>query len=112
MMEETQETNSKSGPSKPNTAPNPKAKKENITKHLPFILFLSGLLVVYIYITHRTERKLRAINTSTKEVKELYSEYITLQTEILNGSRSSNLEQKMLDYGIKPPTETPKIIKE
>ena len=46
MMEETQETNSKSGPSKPNTAPNPKAKKENITKHLPFILFLSGLLVV------------------------------------------------------------------
>jgi len=85
--------------------------KENITRHLPFVLFLSGLLLVYIFLTHRTDRKLRKIEKLNKEVKELYSEYITLQTEILNGSRGSNLEEKMAKYGIKPATQPPRIIK-
>lgn len=86
-------------------------KRENITKHLPFVLFLSVLLLTYIYFTHRTEREIRKISNLQKEVKELYSEYITLQTEILNGSRSSNLEQKMLKQDIKPAVEPPIIIK-
>ena len=85
--------------------------RENITRHLPFVLFLSGILLVYIFLTHRTERKIREIETLNREVKELYSEYITLQTEILNGSRSSNLEQKMLNQGIKPATSPPIIIR-
>ncbi len=85
--------------------------RENITKHLPFLLFLCGILLVYIFLTHRTEKKIRKIEHLSREDKELYSEYITLQTEILNGSRSSNLEQKMLKVGIKPATEPPKIIK-
>ena len=85
--------------------------KENITKYLPFVLFLSAVLLVYIFFTHRTERKVRKIEQLNKEVKELYSEYITLQTELLNGSRSSNLEQKMLGKGIKPSTKPPIIIK-
>lgn len=86
-------------------------KRENITRHLPFVLFLSVLLLTYIYFTHHTERKIRKISNLQKEVKELYSEYITLQTEILNGSRSSNLEQKMLKQEIKPAVEPPIIIK-
>jgi len=90
---------------------NVNGKRENITKHLPFVLFLSVLLLTYIYFTHHTERKIRKISNLQKEVKELYSEYITLQTEILNGSRSSNLEQKMLKQDIKPAVEPPIIIK-
>lgn len=90
----------------------PDDKRESLTRFLPFVLFLSGLMLVYIYFTHRTERKIRKISELNKEVKERYSEYITLQTEILNGSRSSNLEQKMLKEGIKPAVEQPVIIKE
>jgi len=85
--------------------------RENITRFLPFVLFLSGLLLVYIFLTHRTDRKIRKTEKLSKEVKELYSEFITLQTEILNAGRSTNLESKMLKYGIKPATEPPKIIK-
>jgi cell division protein FtsL len=85
--------------------------RENITKYLPFVLFLSAVLLVYIFFTHRTERKVRKIEKLNKEVKELYSEYITLQTELLNGSRSSNLESKMLNKGIKPSDKTPIVIK-
>ncbi len=94
--------------SDPNQGMNP---RENITKFLPFLLFLSSLMVIYIFFSHRSERKIRKIEKLNREVKELYSEYITLQTEILNGSRSSNLEQKMLDQGIKPATEPPVLIK-
>jgi cell division protein FtsL len=89
----------------------PKNKRENVTRYLPFVLFLSGILLVYIFLTHRTERKIRKIEKLNREVKELYSEYITLQTEILNNSRSTNLEQKMLNQGIKPAVQPPIIIK-
>ncbi len=85
--------------------------RENITRFLPFLLFLSGIMIIYIFLSHRTERKIRKIEKLNREVKELYSEYITLQTEILNGSRSSNLEQLMLEKGIKPATEPPVLIK-
>ena len=85
--------------------------RENITRYLPFIFFLSGLMLVYIYLSHRTERKIRKADKLNREVKELYSEYITLQTEILNGSRSSSLEQKMQKQGIKPAVEPPIQIK-
>jgi len=88
-----------------------KKNRENITRYLPFVLFLSGVLLVYIFFSHRSDRKTRKIEKLNKEVKELYSEYITLQTEILNGSRSSTLEQKMLKRGIKPATKAPVIIK-
>ena len=106
----------KSNIPKPDTAnknvanPN-KNNRENIIKHLPFVLFLSFLMLVYIFFTHRTERKIRKIETLNRQAKELYSEYITLQTEILNGSRSSNLEQKMQKQGIKPAIAPPIIIK-
>jgi hypothetical protein len=92
-------------------APSVKNPRENITRHLPFVLFLSGILLMYIFFSHRSDKKVRKIERLNREVKELYSEYITLQTEILNGSRSSNLEQKMLKEGIKPATEPPIIIK-
>ncbi|MCB9251915.1 MAG: hypothetical protein H6605_05570 [Flavobacteriales bacterium] len=82
-----------------------------LTKHLPFVLFLSFLLVCYIYFTHRIDNKVRNISNLQKEVKDLYSEYITLQTLILNESRSSNLEKVMEAKGIKPPNKPPVIIK-
>ncbi len=85
--------------------------KENITKHLPFVLFLSFILLIYIFFTHKTEKKVRKIEKLNKEVKELYSEYITLQTELLNGTRSSNLEQTMKPLGIKTSDKAPVLIK-
>ncbi|MCC6722198.1 MAG: S-adenosyl-methyltransferase [Bacteroidia bacterium] len=85
--------------------------REQFASYLPFILFITFIFLLYIYFSHRTDRKIRKIDKLNKEVKELYSENITLQTEILNKTRSSYLEPLLLNYGIKPSTTQPKIIK-
>ncbi|NUM32217.1 MAG: hypothetical protein HUU47_07835 [Bacteroidetes bacterium] len=87
------------------------SSRENLTGMLPFVLFIAFILLLYIFFSHQTDKKIRKIEKLNKEVKELYSENITLQTEILNKTRSSSLEPLMLNYGIKPPVKQPIIIK-
>lgn len=85
--------------------------REKLTSYLPFMLFVTFILLLYIYFSHQTDRKIRKIEKLNKEVKELYSENITLQTEILNKTRSSSLEPLMLNYGIKPSVKQNILIK-
>lgn len=87
------------------------SSRENLTAMLPFVFFVAFILLLYIYFSHQTDKKIRKIEKLNKEVKELYSENITLQTEILNKTRSSSLEPLMLNYGIKPPVKQPILIK-
>ena len=87
------------------------ASRENLTGILPFVLFIAFILMLYIFFSHQTDRKIRKIEKLNKEVKELYSENITLQTEILNKTRSTSLEPLMFNYGIKPATKQSILIK-
>ncbi|PUZ27468.1 hypothetical protein GA0116948_103261 [Chitinophaga costaii] len=81
-----------------------------IVQHSPYILFLSGLALIYIANTHLTEKKIWRINKLDKEIKELKWEYISLKSELMFNSKMSEVGQKVSDQGLKPLITPPQKI--
>ncbi|HEY0273836.1 MAG TPA: FtsL-like putative cell division protein [Chitinophaga sp.] len=81
-----------------------------IVQHTPYILFLSGLALLYIANTHLTEKKIWRINKLDKEIKELKWEYISLKSELMFNSKVSEVSQKVSDQGLKPLNTPPQKI--
>lgn len=68
-----------------------------------YLLFLSALALVYIYLTHRTDNIVRDIERSKKNLVELRAENITLKSEIIQKRSRENLEARLEETGIKEP---------
>ncbi len=84
--------------------------RENMTRQLPFILFLTILAVLYIGNRYHAERMVRKINETEVEVKNLRAEQITIASELMNISRPSEVAAIVNEknLGLKPSVEPPK----
>ncbi|MFY0644612.1 MAG: hypothetical protein JXR19_09130 [Bacteroidia bacterium] len=76
-----------------------------------YLLFLGGLALVYIYLTHRTDNIVRDIDKAEKELVELRAENITLKSEIIQKRSRSNIEQRLEGRGVKEPNRAVQRIK-
>ncbi len=87
--------------------------KEMTLKVLPYILFLSGIALVYIANSYYAERTIRDIDRVSKELKTLRTEYITGKSELMFVSKQSEVAKAVAWQGIKESVEAPgKIIVE
>ncbi len=87
-------------------------KHENIVANLPFIGFCFVLVLIYITNSRLSESKVRAINKTSKELKELKWEYKSLKAELMYSTRESGIVQMMKDIGLQELTEPPIIIED
>lgn len=76
--------------------------------HLPFMLFLFCLGVLYIANRHHTEDMVRDIDRVSNEVKVLSWEYKTLQADLMLISTQSEIASKVEPFGLKVLVEPPK----
>lgn len=86
----------------------------NLSKQLPFILFLVFLAILYIGNRYHAEKIVRQIIASKEEVKNLRAEQITTASELIYHSKPSTLEEMIEErgLGLKQPSEPPyKIVK-
>ncbi|NNE28899.1 MAG: hypothetical protein HKN16_04660 [Saprospiraceae bacterium] len=60
-------------------------------KNLPFILFITLMLVFYIANSHSAEKKIRLIQDSQKEVKSLRWEYLSLHSDYMQQTQRSEI---------------------
>lgn len=74
--------------------------QEQIIRQLPFMAYLSGLVVLFIFNSHRAESVIRETDRINKEVKDLRSEYISELSELMNESRQSAVAAKLAPYGL------------
>ena len=84
--------------------------RENALQRLPFILFLTLLIIGYIGNTHYSESTVRETDVITKELKELRSEYITTKFELMFKSRQSEIAKSVAHLGLEEPITPPKKI--
>ena len=87
---------------------------ENKNKNIPwnerfslewigYLLFVSVLALVYIYLAHRTDNRVRDIDKVKKNLVELRAEHITLKSEIIQKSSRTNVEARLEAKGVKEP---------
>lgn len=72
-----------------------------IVKNIPFFLFLSALAVLYIYNGHHSDKLVRKIANTEKNIKELEYEYKTIKSQVIFRSKASELIKAVEPLGLK-----------
>jgi len=86
--------------------------REGVIIHLPYLLFLAFLALLYIANGYLAEDTVRELNRVDNNLKEFRSEYITTKSDLMYKSKQSQIakiiEQKEL--GLKESYYPPKKI--
>lgn len=85
---------------------------QSVVKQVPFFLFLALLAVIYIYNGHYADKTIRAINRTSREVKELQYEFIDVKSKVMGQSKQSELVKAVEPLGLKELTGSPVILKD
>src|SRR5699024_2279184 len=83
-----------------------------IVHHIPFLLFLFGLGILYIANGHYMVDNVRKTNKLQVKVQELHWEYLTRKSELMYRSKMSNVAEEVRPYGLRESTVPPIVIKE
>ncbi len=84
---------------------------EKTLKHLPYLLFLVVLAILYIGNGYFADSKIREVNKINNQLKELRSEYISTKSDLMFTSKQSEVAKSALQLGLKEPVVPPiKII--
>jgi len=81
---------------------------ENIRKNVPFILFISGLFIIYIYNSYRGDKKRFALEKTKRNILLLKSENIAAKTRLISATKYNEAITRASKVGLKPSTELPK----
>jgi len=87
-------------------------ERDEMVGALPYIFFLVFLGLVYIANGYLAESTIRQIDAASKDLKEMRSEYVTRQSDLMHVTKQSELsvilEQR--EMGLKESLEPPKKI--
>jgi hypothetical protein len=75
--------------------------KDGSVRNIPFALFVSVIGGFYIANTYNAEKTVRETSKTTKDLKELRSEYISLKSELMFHSNQSQVAQLVAPLGLK-----------
>jgi len=75
--------------------------KDGSVRNIPFALYISVIGGFYIANTYNAERTVRETSITTKELKELRSEYISLKSELMFHSNQSQVAHLVDPIGLK-----------
>jgi len=79
---------------------------------IKFAMVGFALMVFYIYNSHHANKAIRRKEELIKELKELHSERISLESQITNASKQSELSKRLEGSGLKEITTPPiKLVK-
>lgn len=80
-------------------------------KHLPFIIFLAFIAILYIANGYYADDKIREVNKISNQLKELRSEYISTKSDLMFASKQSEVAKAAEKLGLKEPVVPPIKIK-
>ncbi len=82
-------------------------------KLVKWLIYLFPFLVFYIYNSLHTTKAIKKKDELSKQLKELHSERISLESEITQSSKQSEIAEKLKETGLKELSDPPiKIVRE
>jgi hypothetical protein len=74
---------------------------------IPFILFLGVIAIFYIANGYYADDKIREVNKTSNEIKELRTEYISSKSDLMFVSKQSEIAKRVETLGLKEPVVAP-----
>ncbi len=84
--------------------------REKVIQLLPFAMFLVFLAMIYIANQYAALRRVKAIENTTNELKDLRNEHISIKSELMYQSKISEIAKRLETAGIKESLTPPKKI--
>ncbi len=84
--------------------------RNQVVKMMPFILFLTVLILFYIGNSYYAERTVREINDVKNDLKEKRAEFISTSSELMFRTKQSEVAKAILPMEIKESVEPQKKI--
>jgi hypothetical protein len=81
--------------------------KEGLVKAMPFVFFLMSIALLYIANSYESERVIRNIDKTGKELKALRTEYISVKSELMFTSKQSEVARMASSFGISESKSAP-----
>ena len=80
---------------------------DRAVQHVPFILFLGLIAILYIANGYYADDKIREENKTKNEIKELRTEYISSKSDLMFVSKQSEVAKAVAPLGLKEPVVAP-----
>ena len=84
--------------------------RNQVVKMMPFILFLTILILFYIGNSYYAERTIREINSVKNDLKDKRAEFISTSSELMFRTKQSEVAKAIAPMNIKESTEPQKKI--
>jgi outer membrane murein-binding lipoprotein Lpp len=85
--------------------------KDKVLDHMPFMLFLVGVAILYISYGYHAESTVKKMYLLESQVKDLKSQDLTLKSDLEQVKQQSNVAQAIKEMGLKESVEQPFKIK-
>ncbi len=80
---------------------------DRTTQHIPFILFLALIAILYIANGYYADDKIREVNKVSNQIKELRTEFISSKSDLMFISKQSQVAASVDTLGLKEPVVAP-----
>lgn len=80
---------------------------ERAIQHIPFVLFLALIAILYIANGYYADDKIREVNKINNQIKELRTEYISSKSDLMFISKQSQVAKAVAPLGLKEPVVAP-----
>ena len=80
-------------------------QRNEIAKAMPFVLFVTFLIICYIGNSYYAERVIRDIEKTKNELKERRAEYISTMSQLMAESKQSELARELSASELKENTQ-------
>lgn len=84
--------------------------QESVIRNFPFIIFMVMIGMVYISNRHFSEKNVRDIEKTNRELKEMRSEYMSTQEELMYRSKQTEVAKRVEEIGLKESIVPPQKI--
>jgi hypothetical protein len=84
--------------------------RNQVVRMMPYILFLTVLILFYIGNSYYAERTIREINSVKNDLKEKRAEFISTSSELMFRTKQSEVAKAIAPMEIKESTEPQKKI--
>ena len=80
-------------------------------QYMPKIVFISGILILYIMNSYLIEKKRIKIERIKSDIEDLRTDYTTMKAEYMFKSKQSEVAKRVIKIGLKENTTPPVKIK-